>query len=193
MLEMKCHKCETEIEWWPYDLFQPISDKRVCPSCGEEHELSNPAVCSVLNGLIFAGVMTALGLVGLGYQWLRVIAAGLVSWFVHPFLVAIFGRWRRRSYRIEHSSRARVLVIVGTIGGWIFGIAAVFTIISFALLYRDILGGLGLVEGTSSPQASEEFLSGLRYRITIGCAVAAVGIVISTVALAMRGRLRYVE
>lgn len=192
MLEMKCQKCERGIRWWPYELFQPAGDKRVCPWCEEQYELSNPAVCSVLNGLIFAGVMTGLAFVGLDYQWLRVVAAGFVSWLIHPFLVAIFGRWHSRSYRIEDSRRARGWVIVGAIGGWIFGIAAVFTIISFALLYRDVLGGLG-VEGAEDSRAVEVFLSGLRYRIAVGFAVSVLGLVVAKVASLMRVKLRNVE
>lgn len=190
---MKCQKCERRIRWWPYELFQLAGDKRVCPECGEQYELINPAVCSVLNGLIFAGVMTGLAFVELGHPWIRVVAAGFVSWLFDPFLVAIFGRWRSWSYRIEDSRRARGWVIVGAIGGWIFGIAAVFTIISFALLYRDVLADLGLVEGAEDPRVVEQFWSGLRYRIAVGFAVSVLGLVVAKGASMMRGKLRNVE
>lgn len=194
MLEMECQKCGRGIKWWPGDLFDPSGDKRVCPHCMEQYELGNPAICSILNGLIFASLMVGMTFIGLRYQWVRVVAAGLVSWFIHPFLVAVFGRWHSRSYRAEDSGKARIWVIVGAISGWIFGVAVVFTAICFGFLYRDLLiMGLDFAEGGEKAEAIDEFVSGLKFRVAVGVGVAFMALVFGAIASLMRGRLQDVE
>jgi hypothetical protein len=190
MWRMKCPKCGRPIKWWPDDLFQPICDKKKCVHCEEVLELTNPGVCSVINGLIFSGILVGLTFVGLGWQWLRVLAAGLVCWFIHPFIVQLLGRWSSHAYRAEDLGAARAWAIVGAASWWIFGIAVALMVIGFGLSYRDLLAGLSSWEGAIESQAFEDFTGTLRSWLPIGVGVALVAFVLAKVAAIRKSQLR---
>jgi hypothetical protein len=190
MWRMKCPKCGRPIKWWPDDLFQPTCDKKKCVHCSEVLELSNPGVCSVINGLIFWGVFLALGFVGLRWQWLRALAAGFVCWFVHPFIVQLLGRWSSHAYRAEDLGIARVWAIVSAASWWVFGIAVAFTAIGFGLSYRALLASLSSWEGAIESQAIEDFTSTIKSWLPIGVGVALVAFVLAKVAAIRKSQLR---
>jgi len=190
MWQMKCPKCGRAIKWWPDDLLQPTCDKKKCVHCSEVLELSNPGVCSVVNGLIFSGILVALTFVGLRWQWFRVLAAGIVCWFIHPFIVQLLGRWSSHAYRAEDLGAARAWVIVGAVSWWIFGIAVAFTVIGFGLSYRDLLVRLSSWEGAIESQAFEDFTGTLRSWLPIGAGAALVALVLAKVAAIRKSQLR---
>ncbi len=190
MWEMKCQKCGKEIKWWPNDLLRPICDKKECVYCAEDFELANPAVCSVINGLIFYGIMATLAFVGCSWQWVRILTAGFVSWFIHPFIVRILGRWRGRSYRAGDLGKARTWALVGTASGWVFGIAVAFTAIGFGLLYREVLISLGDTESAIGSGAVEDFTRGLKFWLPIGVGTALSALALAKIASLMRLKLR---
>ena len=190
MWQMNCPKCGRGIKWWPNDLFQPSCDKKECVHCAEQLELTNPAVCSVIDGLIFSGIFVGLAFVGLRWQWLRVLTAGLACWFIYPFIVQIFGRWRSRSYQAEVLGKARAWAIVGTVSGLVFGIAAAFTVIGFGLLYRDVLISLSSAEGAVGSEAIEDFTRGLRSWLPVGVGAAITALALAKIAQLQRLKLR---
>jgi len=190
MWEMRCPKCGSGIKWWPSDLFQPSCDNKKCVHCAEVFEIANPTVCSAINGLIFSGILVALAFVGFGWQWLRGLAAGLVCWFVHPFIVQIFGRWRSRSYQPECLGRARMWAIVGNVSGWVSGIAAACTIIGFVLLYRKVLMSLSATETALGSGVVEDFTDRIRFWLPIGVGVGVVALALAKFASLMRLQLR---
>ena len=140
--------------------------------------------------LIFWGVFLSLGFVGLGWQWLRALAAGFVCWFVHPFIIQLLGRWSSHAYRPEDLGTARVWAIVGSASWWIFGIAVAFTVIGFGLSYRDLLAGLSSWEGAIESQAFEDFTGNLRSRLPIGAGAALVAFVLAKIASIRKSQLR---
>lgn len=190
MWEMKCPKCGEGIKWWPNDLLQPSCDKKQCMYCAEEFELANPAVCSVINGLLFSSILVVLSFVGLQWQWLKALIAGLFSWFIHPFIVRILGRWRGRSYQLKDLGKARAWALVSTASGWIFGIAVAFTAIGFGLLYRELLISLGDTESAIGLEAVENFTRGLKSWLPIGAGAALSALVLARIASLMRLKLR---
>ncbi len=190
MWEMKCPKCGEGIKWWPNDLLQPSCDKKKCVYCAEEFELANPAVCSVINGLMFSSILVVLSFVGLQWQWLKALIAGFFSWFIHPFIVRILGRWRGRSYQVKDLRKARTWALVSTASGWVFGIVVAFTAIGFVLLYRELLIGLGDTESAIGSEAVEDFTRGLKFWLPIGVGTALSALALAKIASLMRLKLR---
>ncbi len=190
MWEMKYPKCGEGIKWWPNDLLQPSCDKKECVYCAEEFELANPAVCSVINGLVFSSILVVLSFVDLQWQWLKVLIDGLFSWFIHPFIVRILGRWRGRSYRAGDLGKARTWALVSTASGWVFGIAVAFTAIGFGLLYREVLISLGDAESAIGSGAVEVFTRGLKFWLPIGAGAALSALALAKIASLMRLKLR---
>jgi len=190
MWEMKCPKCGKGIKWWPDDLFLPNCDKKECVHCKEVFELTNPAVCSVINGLIFSGIMVTLAFVGFSWQWVRILTAGFVCWFIHPFIVRILGRWRGRSYQVKDLGKARTWALVSTASGWVFGIVVAFTAIGFGLLYREVLISLGDTESAIGSGAVEDFTRGLKFWLPIGVGTALSALALAKIASLMRLKLR---
>ncbi len=190
MWEMKCPKCGKGIKWWPNDLLQPSCDKKECVYCAEEFELANPAVCSVINGLVFSSILVVLSFVGLQWQWLKALTAGFFSWFIHPFIVRILGRWRGRSYQVKDLGKARTWALVGTASGWVFGIAVAFTAIGFGLLYREVLVNLSDTEGAIGSGAIEDFTHGLKFWLPVGGGAALAAFVLAKIASLRRLKLR---
>ena len=190
MWEIKCPKCGKGIKWWPNDLLQPSRDKKECVYCAEEFELANPAVCSVINGLMFSSIMVVLSFVGLQWQWLKALIAGFFSWFIHPFIVRILGRWRGRSYQLKDLGKARIWALVSTASGWVFGIVVAFTAIGFVLLYRDVLISLGDTESAIGLEAAENFTRGLKFWLPIGVGAALSALALAKIASLMRSKLR---
>ena len=190
MWEIKCPKCGKGIKWWPNDLLQPSRDKKECVYCAEEFELANPAVCSVINGLMFSSIMVVLSFVGLQWQWLKALIAGFFSWFIHPFIVRLLGRWRGRSYQVKDLRKARIWALVSTASGWVFGIVVAFTAIGFVLLYRELLINLGDTESAIGLEAAENFTRGLKFWLPIGVGTALSALALAKIASLMRLKLR---
>jgi hypothetical protein len=190
MWRMKCPKCGRGIKWWPSDLFLPNCGKKECAHCAGKFELTNPAVCSAVNGLLFSGIMVLLTVVGLRPRWLIGPAAGLVSWFIYPFIVWLLGRWHSRSYRGKDLWRARVWAIVGAVSGWVFAIAVAFTAIGFGLFYREFLTSLGSVEEGISSQAIEDFARDVKFWLPVGGGGALIALVLAKTAKLRRSQIR---
>jgi hypothetical protein len=101
MLEIKCPKCRANIKGLMWDYVQWRSDRRKCPHCGAQLEISNAILCFGLSGLIFGIVIGGSHHLSFGNacppfvwrEWLRLIIAVLVCWIVLPIIVRVVGRW----------------------------------------------------------------------------------------------------
>jgi hypothetical protein len=153
-------------------------------------ELTNPAVCSGINGLFFSGIMVTLTFVGFAWQWVRVLTAGFVCWFIHPFIVRLLGRWRGRTYRAKDFGKVRIWSIVGTVSGLIFGIATALTVIGFGLLYGKILMNLTTTEGFIESEAITDLTGQARFWLPIGFGVAFAAFALAKIASMRRFQLR---
>ena len=181
---MKCPECGRAIKWWPNDLFLPNCGKKECAHCAGKFELTNPAICTGIDGLLFSGIMVLLEVFGL--QRLGWLVAAFVSWFILPFIVWLLGRWHSRSYRGKDLGRARAWEIVGAVSGWVFAVAVAFTAIGFGLSYRELLASLGSWEGAIESQAFEDFTGTLMLWLPIGVGASLVAFVLAKVASARR-------
>ncbi|MHC4558638.1 MAG: hypothetical protein ACYS80_15210 [Planctomycetota bacterium] len=190
MWDMRCPKCGSGIKWWPDDLFLPNCDKKECMHCKEVFELTNPAVCSGINGLIFSGIMVTLTFVGFSWQWVRGLTAGFVCWFIHPFIVQLLGRWHGRTYRAKDRGKVRIWAIVGTVSGLVFGIAVALTVIGFGFIYREILMNLSTTEGVLGSEAIEDLTGKARFWLPIGIGAALAAFALAKIASMRRLQLR---
>jgi len=94
MFEIKCPKCKTNIKGLIHDYLQWRSDRRICPRCGVQLEVSNPIFCFGLCGLIFGIIIGSSHYWAFGNKWLRLAIAVLICWMVFPIIVRANGSWR---------------------------------------------------------------------------------------------------
>lgn len=182
---MKCPKCGGEIKWWSGELFHPGS-ARDCVVCGETLELTNLLVCTLINSAVFSLITLGMFFVG---EYIRFVIAFLLCWLLNPFIISIFGRWKSSRYSKIQSYSIRKWSIISMAGGWVFGVAAAFTIISFALLYRDLITNIDSIFAGSNKNVMEEFVSRVRFIMPRGLAVAFVAFAICIIARIKRLRL----
>jgi len=162
--------------------------KKECAHCAGKFELTNPAICSAIDGLLFSGIMVLFGAFGL--QRLGWLVAGLVSWLILPFIVWLLGRWHSRSYRTEDLARSRAWAVVGAVSGWVFAVAVALTAIGFGLSYRDLLASLSSWEGAIESQAIEDFTGTIKSWLPIGAGAALAAFVLAKIASIRRSQLR---
>jgi len=94
MLEIKCPECKANIKGIMSDYLQWRSDRRICPHCGVQLEISNPIFCFGLCGLIFGVLVGSSYHWGFGNEWFRLVIAVLICWIVLPIIVRAVGRWQ---------------------------------------------------------------------------------------------------
>jgi len=94
MLEIQCPECEVKIKGLLRDYLQWRSDRRICPHCGAQLEISNAIFCFGLCGLIFGALVGSSHYWGLGNEWLSLVTAVLICWMVLPIIVRAVGRWQ---------------------------------------------------------------------------------------------------
>jgi hypothetical protein len=102
MFEIKCPKCEANIKGLLWDYVQWRSDRRKCPGCGAQLEISNPIFCCGLCGLIFGIIIGSSHYWNFGNacppclrrEWIRLVIAILICWMALPIIVRTTGRWQ---------------------------------------------------------------------------------------------------
>jgi hypothetical protein len=94
MFEIKCPECKANIKGITSDYLQWRSDRRICPHCGVQLEISNAIYCFGLCGLIFGIIIGSSHYWDFGNEWLRLIVAVLICWMVLPIIVRVNGSWR---------------------------------------------------------------------------------------------------
>ena len=94
MFEIKCLECKANIKGLLRDYLQWRSDRRKCPHCGVQLEISNAIFCFGLCGLIFGIIVGSSHYWAFGNEWHRLVIAVLICWMVLPIIVRAFGRWR---------------------------------------------------------------------------------------------------
>jgi hypothetical protein len=94
MFEIKCSKCKLNTKGLLWDYLQWRSDRRICPRCGIQLEISNPILCFGLCGLIFGIIIGSSHYWDFGNEWLRLAVAVLTCWMVLPIIVRVNGIWR---------------------------------------------------------------------------------------------------
>jgi len=94
MFEIKCPNCEANIKGLVRDYLQWRSDRRKCPSCGAQLEISNAIFCFGLCGLVFGFVVGSSYYWSFGNEWIALVIAILICWIVLPVIVRAIGRWQ---------------------------------------------------------------------------------------------------
>jgi len=186
MLEVKCPKCEAKTGGLAGDYIQWRSDRRRCPNCGAELEISNGIFCFGFCALIFGLLLVLSSMWGFEHVWLRLVVLVLLCWAIMPIVVRIFGRWRVISGVGGAFSKARKWAGVAHISRWVFSVAFVVTGVSMGLQYRAFLLGLGDVE--SGVYATEEYLSAVKLGLAAGLGITGIAFFVYIFALIMQKR-----
>jgi hypothetical protein len=71
MLDIKRRRCKSVIGLELTDFLKQRTDTPDCPDCGVEIEFANSALFFVFNGLIFGGLVMALGCENAQSEWLK--------------------------------------------------------------------------------------------------------------------------
>ena len=139
MLEIRCPKCDGDIEGFAGDYISWRSDRRRCPKCGTELALSNSFICYGLCALIFGGLFTGLMLnfAGRGLMWFGLGGAIVILWVILPVVVRLLGRWRTvDDARVDKASGWLMVVKVSRI---VLLAAVAVAFVSLVLQYRHVL------------------------------------------------------
>jgi phage shock protein PspC (stress-responsive transcriptional regulator) len=186
MLEVKCPKCEAKTGGLAGDYIQWRSDRRKCPYCGVELEISNGIFCFGFCGLIFGVLLALSNIWGFEHVWLRLVVLVLLCWAIMPIVVRVFGRWRVITGVGRASSEARKWAGVAHISRWVFSVAFIVTAVSMGLQYRALLSGLGDID--SGVYATEEYLAAVKLSLAAGLGITGIAFVVYIFALIMRKR-----
>ncbi|MHC4497755.1 MAG: hypothetical protein ACYS21_01425 [Planctomycetota bacterium] len=76
MLHIKYRRGKPVIGWELTDFLKQRIERRDCPDCGVEIEVANSALFFVFNGLIFGGLVMALGWENAQSEWLKITESG---------------------------------------------------------------------------------------------------------------------
>lgn len=196
MLEIGCPKCEVRMGGLLRDYLQWRSDRRKCPSCGAELEISNGFVCFGLCSLISASAFVAFLLVsatylGIGGVWAGGLTAIVLCWGLMPIIVRVFGRWRISSGGSVASVRARRWSGIAHISRWVFIVAVLVTGIIVVLRYRGLLQDVSGAE--SGLYVTEDFLAAIGLTAAVGFGIAGAALIFYLIALFMRRKARLAE
>jgi hypothetical protein len=190
MLEIKCPKCQALVGGGLGDYIRWRSDRRTCPNCGAELEISNGLICFGLCGLVFGALFASSNY----WPFARAISLVLVvvlCWAIIPIIVRALGRWRVSTSGTAVSMKARKWSGVAHISGWVFAVAVLATFVIFGLQYKDLLAQA--VDMDSDLYSTEGFLASVRLATVVGLGIAAVALAVNLFALAMRKRARLAE
>jgi hypothetical protein len=196
MLEIKCPACEAQIRGLLRDYMRLRSDRRKCPGCGVELEISNGFVCFGLCGLIFASAFVTFLLVSATYfdvggMWAGSLTAIVFCWGLMPVIVRGFGRWRKSSGGSIASISVRRWSGIAHISRWVFIVAVLGTGIIIVLRYRELLKEVGGVD--SGLYAAEDFLAAVGLAAVVGFGIAGAAFIFYVFALIMRKKARMAE
>ena len=127
------------MSFYSENLFNFGSGQRICPSCGTQLELLNPASCHMLNGIIF--VMFLFGLVwfNVPHVWVWLILFAIVSFFINPLFINMFGKWGRFLYNDAEKSKARVLAVSSAVSSIVTAIWVGQLIFAILGIYMKII------------------------------------------------------
>ena len=192
MFGIECPRCKSAIGLGLTDLLQQRVERRDCPSCKVEIELSNSVVFFGLNMLLFGGLMMLLGYWGLQSEWFKMIIVGPLCWLTAPVIVQLVGKWEVCSYKTKDAVNARKWSRAGSISGWIFGGGVAVTCVSLGVYYAALMSRVvDYVEGGDSA-ALKDFQFGLKYRVLPAGVVAVIALVVTVAARVRLNRLRNV-
>jgi len=140
MFEIKCPECKVSTKGLLRDYVQWRSDRRICPRCGVQLEISNAIFCFGLCGLIFGILVGSSHYWGFGNQWLRLVTAVLICWMVLPVIVRVVGRWQVLSSEqggsIKKRSWLRIVPVSLSALAIVFGITYCVVHLAFWALVR---------------------------------------------------------
>ena len=190
MLEIKCPKCQALFGGWLADYIQWRSDRRKCPNCGAQLEISNGLICFGLCGLMFAALFASSN------YWpcarpISLVLVVVLCWAIIPIIVRVLGRWRVSTTGTLLSMKARRWSGVAHISGWVFAVAVLATFVIFGLQYKDLLAQAADMD--SDLYSTEGFLASVKLATLVGLGIAAVALAVNLFALAMRRRARLAE
>lgn len=196
MLEIRCPGCEAQTGGLLRDYVRWRSDRRKCPSCGAELEISNGLVCFGVCSLASACAFVAFLLVGAACLGVGGIGAGslvaiVFCWALMPIVVRGLGRWRISPGGGVASVRARRWSGIAHVSRWVFIVAVVVTGIIIGLRYRGLLQDVGGPE--SDLYATEDFLGAVGLTAVVGFGIAGVALIIYIFALIMGKKARLTE
>ncbi len=198
MLEIRCPRCERQIGGLLRDYVRLRSDRRKCPGCGVELEISNGFVCFGLCGLVFAIAFVLMGPLFVsatdldtGRIWVGLIVAMLLCWGLMPVIVRTLGRWRVSRYGSVASVRARKWSGIAHISRWIFIVGVLVTGIIIVLRYRGLFGDVSSAE--SGLYATEDFLAAVGLTAVVGFGIAGAAFIFYVFALIMKKKARLAE
>ncbi len=196
MLEIRCPRCEARMGGLLRDCLQWRSDRRKCPNCGAEFEISNGFVCFGLCSLIFTSMFVTFLLasatyLGIGGAWAGGLTAIVLCWALMPIIVRVLGRWRISSEGSAASVGARKWSWIAHISRWVFIVAVLVTGIIVVLRYRGLLQDVSGAE--SGLYATEDFLAAVGLTAVVGFGIAGAALIFYLFALIMRRKARLAE
>jgi len=144
MLEIKCPNCEAKTKGLVRDYLQWRSDRRICPNCGVQLEISNPILCFGLCGLVFGFVVGSSYYWSFGNacppffwrKWLSLVMAILICWIVLPVIVRAIGRWQVLASGQKSIVWSRVIAVSLSALAIAFGITYCIVRLTFEAVVR---------------------------------------------------------
>ena len=122
------------------------------------------------------------------YKVLMTLIAGFICWFIHPFIVMIFGRWQIITEDTNILKSSKIWATAGSSAWWVFAVAASFAIISFGLYYRKLLMDLSEFASRDNAGVLDDFMFGLKTNILAGFAAAIAAFIVVIIAHVMKNR-----
>jgi phage shock protein PspC (stress-responsive transcriptional regulator) len=140
MFEIKCPECKANTKGLLRDYLQWRSDKRKCPSCGAQLEISNAILCFGLCGLIFGVLIGSSHYWDFGNGWIRLVTAILICWIILPIIVRTIGRWNVLPCEQKNATGMRKLLRLVPISllslAIVFGITYCIVLIAFSVFNK---------------------------------------------------------